>query len=404
MQNQPGLTNGAIAFLSPAALARALYSHAVTNLFETLTFAHGPAMKNRFMLAPMTNQQSHPDGRLSDDERRWLVMRARGGFGLTMTCAAHVQAVGQGFPGQLGIFSDDHVEGLTGLAAAIKAEGSLAVVQLHHAGARSPAELIGRQPVCPSDEPESGARALTGNEVERLIADFIAAAARARRCGFDGVEIHGAHGYVLAQFLSPTSNQRTDAYGGSAENRARIVREILDGVRERCGEHFNVGLRLSPERFGLRLPDIVELAQQVMLSGVIDYLDMSLWDYTKRPEDERFRARLLRDYFLELDRGRTRLGVAGKIDSGDAARACIGDGFDFVSIGRAAIVHHDFVQRIAAEPDFTMAALPVTVERLRAEGLGPAFINYMRRWEGFVAADTPIDMPGQGAVSRHRRG
>jgi 2,4-dienoyl-CoA reductase-like NADH-dependent reductase (Old Yellow Enzyme family) len=308
-----------------------------------------------------------------------------------MTCAAHVQADGQGFPGQLGIFSDDHVEGLTGLAAAIKAEGSLAVVQLHHAGARSPAALIGRQPVCPSDDPESGARALTGNEVERLIADFITAGVRAQRCGFDGVEVHGAHGYVLAQFLSPTLNRRTDAYGGSAENRARIVREILHGIRTRCGETFNVGLRLSPERFGLRLPEIVELAQRVMLSGVIDYLDMSLWDYAKQPEDEQFRERPLRDYFLELDRGETRLGVAGKIASGAAARACIDDGFDFVSIGRAAIVHHDFVQRIAADPDFAMAALPVTEERLRLEGLGPDFIDYMRRWEGFVAPDTAAD-------------
>ena len=168
----------------------------------------------------------------------------------------------------------------------------------------------------------------------------------------------------------------------------------MDGIRARCGEHFNVGLRLSPERFGLRLPEIAELAQRIMLSGVIDYLDMSLWDYAKQPEDERFRERLLREYFLELDRGHTRLGVAGKIDSAAAARACIDDGFDFVSIGRAAIVHHDFVQRIAADPDFAMAALPVTVEHLRAEGLGPAFIEYMRRWEGFVAPDTSAGTPG----------
>src|ERR1700755_2402963 len=107
-------------------------------LFEPMSFAHGPAMKNRFMLAPLTNLQSHPDGRLSDDEFRWLTYRAKGGFGLTMTCAAHVQAVGQGFPGQLGVFSDIHLEGLTRLATAIRAAGSLAAVQLHHAGNRSP--------------------------------------------------------------------------------------------------------------------------------------------------------------------------------------------------------------------------------------------------------------------------
>ena len=190
-------------------------------------------MKNRFMLAPLTNLQSHADGCLSDDEFHWLTLRAKGGFGLTMTCAAHVQAQGQGFPGQLGVFSDAHVEGLTRLAAAIKAEGSLAMMQLHHAGMRSPAKLTGGTPVCPSDNAETGARALTLAEVEQLAEDFIAAALRAERAGFDGVEIHGAHGYVISQFLSPEINQRTDRYGGSLENRARLLFDVVAGVRAR---------------------------------------------------------------------------------------------------------------------------------------------------------------------------
>src|SRR5215472_10528675 len=101
----------------------------MTDLFSPLAFARGPAMKNRFMLAPLTNLQSHADGVLSDEECHWLTLRALGGFGATMTCAAHVQAAGQGFPGQLGIFADKHVAGLTGLAAAIKAQGSVAVAQ-----------------------------------------------------------------------------------------------------------------------------------------------------------------------------------------------------------------------------------------------------------------------------------
>jgi 2,4-dienoyl-CoA reductase-like NADH-dependent reductase (Old Yellow Enzyme family) len=205
------------------------------SLFSPLTFAHGPAMKNRLMLAPLTNTQSHPDGTLSDDEFRWLTMRAEGGFGLTMTCAAHVQRIGQGFPGQLGAWSDDHIEGLTRLAAAIKAQGSVAVVQLHHAGMRSPAELIGEAPVCPSDNEEFKARALTSPEVEQLVADFIAGAVRSQKAGFDGVEIHCAHGYILAQFLSPEVNLRTDQWGGSAANRNRIVIDILKGVRAACG-------------------------------------------------------------------------------------------------------------------------------------------------------------------------
>ncbi len=111
----------------------------MTKLLEPLTFTRGPAMRNRFMLAPLTNLQSNEDGTLSDEEFNWLTMRAKGGFGLTMTCAAHVQAVGQGFPGQLGIFGDEHIAGLTRLATEIKRHNSVAIAQLHHAGRRSPA-------------------------------------------------------------------------------------------------------------------------------------------------------------------------------------------------------------------------------------------------------------------------
>src|SRR5260221_8259120 len=175
----------------------------MTTLFDPLSFVRGPAMKNRFMLAPLTNGQSHPDGRLSDDEFNWLVKRAEGGFGLVMTCAAHVQRQGQGFAGQLGVFSDDHLSGLTRLADAIKARGSVSSVQLHHAGMRSPAELIGQQPVAPSDDAETGARALTGGEVEQLTEDFIAAAVPADISRFDGVALHSAHCYILCAFISP---------------------------------------------------------------------------------------------------------------------------------------------------------------------------------------------------------
>jgi 2,4-dienoyl-CoA reductase-like NADH-dependent reductase (Old Yellow Enzyme family) len=151
-----------------------------------------------------------------------------------MTCASHVQAIGQGFPGQLGCFSDDHLEGLARLATGIKAENSLAVVQLHHAGMRSPSELLGATPVCPSDDEESGARGLTLDEVEQLKEDFIAAAQRAEKAGFDGVELHGAHGYIICQFLSPEINRRADRYGGSLENRSRILFDIVEGIRQRC--------------------------------------------------------------------------------------------------------------------------------------------------------------------------
>jgi 2,4-dienoyl-CoA reductase-like NADH-dependent reductase (Old Yellow Enzyme family) len=355
------------------------------DLFDPLTLAHGPALKSRLALAPLTNLQSHPDGRISDDEFRWLTWRARGGFALTMTCAAHVQRIGQGFPGQLGVFGDEHLEGLTRLAAEIKKKGSVAVVQLHHAGMRSPKDLIGEAPVCPSDNAEFGARALTTAEVEQLIGDFVAAAVRAQTAGFDGIEIHGAHGYILAQFLSPEINLRDDRFGGSLENRARVVKEIVAGIRARTRPDFSVGLRLSPERFGLKLAEIRQVAQEIMSEGQIDYLDMSLWDYAKEPVEAEFQGRSLMSYFTELDRGAVRLGCAGKIMTPSDARACLDQGMDFVLLGRAAILHHDYPKLLAADPGFRPVATPVTPEHLRAEGLGPAFVKYMQTWKGFVA-------------------
>lgn len=356
------------------------------DLFAPLSFSHGPAMKNRFMLAPLTNLQSHPDGTMSDDEFHWLTLRAQGGFGLTMTCAAHVQRIGQGFPGQMGIWSDDHLPGLTRLAGAIRAAGSLGVVQLHHAGFRSPQAVIGEAPVGPSDDEASGSRGLSTPEVEQLVEDFVLAALRAKTAGFDGVEIHGAHSYILCQFLSAALNRRTDRYGGALENRGRVIVEILEGVRARCGPDFLLGLRLSPERFDLDLREIADFAQTIMSAGLIDFLDMSLWDAFKEPADEAYKGRTLMSYFTELNRGNVRLGVAGKIMTGADGQACLEAGADFVLLGRAAILHHDYPQKLAADPNFAPVSLPVTRAHLRAEGLGPAFVAYMSSWAGFVAA------------------
>jgi len=359
----------------------------MTDLFAPLQLAHGPGMKNRFMLAPLTNCQSHDDGRLSDDEFRWLTMRAAGGFGLTTTCASHVQARGQGFPGQLGVFSEQHVEGLTRLAAAIRSQDSIAMMQLHHAGVRAPAGLIGEAPVGPSEDSEKGARALELDEIHQLVDDFVAAAVRAERAGFDGVEIHGAHGYVVSQFLSPEMNRRTDDYGGSADNRARLLFEIVAGVRASCRADFILGVRLSPERFGLRLAEIREVARQLLAGGAIDLLDLSLWDVFKEPEEAEFRGRTLLSYFTELDRHAVRIGAAGKIMGAADARQVLDAGADFAIIGRGAILHHDFPARVRADADFRAVPIPVTAEYLRNEGLGPAFVRYMGNWQGFVQAE-----------------
>ncbi len=354
-------------------------------------------MPNRFMLAPLTNQQSHPDGTLSDEEHRWLTMRADGGFGLVMTCASHVQAVGQGFPGQLGCFDDRHLEGLTRLAddiksaAAVPGDRSVAIVQLHHAGNRTPTDLIDTAPVCPSDDPDTGARALTAEEVQGVIADFVAAAVRSEQAGFDGVELHGAHGYLICQFLSSDLNHRTDDYGGSLENRSRILFEIIDGIRARCGADFIVGVRLSPERFGMKLSEIRVVTQRLIDSDQIDFVDLSLWDCFKEPEEDEWKGQTLTEAATSIDRREDPSGrpvplvVAGKIHDPEDALRVVELGADLVALGRVAILHHDYPQRLANDAAFTPVRVPVTRDYLAHEGLSPAFVGYMAGWKGFVA-------------------
>ncbi|MFM8529829.1 MAG: NADH:flavin oxidoreductase [Ilumatobacteraceae bacterium] len=355
----------------------------MSSLLDPVSFSHGPSMPNRFMLAPLTNQQSHADGTLSDEERTWLVMRAEGGFGLVMTCAAHVQRRWQGFCGQLGTFGDEHVAGLSGLASAIKSHGSVAICQLHHAGRRAPAELIGEQPVCPSDDSSTGARALTTGEVDELVADFVAAAVRCDRAGFDGVELHGAHDYLICQFLSAETNRRTDEWGGSLENRSRLLMTIIEGIRASCRSDFSVSVRLSPERFGMVTSEICEVFDRLVDVGV-DFIDMSLWDVFKEPADENLAGRRLVDVFADRRRAATRLAVAGKLYSAADAQRAVDAGADIAVIGRGAIVHHDFA-RLAADPTFAMRELPVPAADLRAEGLSDLFVGNKRNWKGFVA-------------------
>ena len=358
----------------------------LNNLDEEVVFSSGAKMKNRFMLAPLTNTQSHEDGLLSDEEFHWLTMRAEGSFGITMTCATHTQAYGKGFPGQLGIFGDEHIDGHGRLATAIKNENSLAVLQLHHAGIRSPSDLINGTPLGPSADEETGARALSLGEVEVLRDDFVRSAERAKEAGYDGVEVHGAHGYIICAFLSTLTNRRDDVYGGSLDNRARLLFEIVNGIRETCGDNFLIGVRLSPERFGMDLGEIKIICQRLINSGEIDFLDISLWDSFKDANDPKYQEKKLLEHFTDLDMKEVKLTVAGNIRTAEDVRTVIDAGVDFVTIGRAAILHHDFPQRVLADDNFVPISLPASRDYLGKEGLSPNFIQYMTRWEGFVGS------------------
>lgn len=360
----------------------------MTRLAEPAAFATGVTAPNRCWLAPMTNQQSHADGTLSDDEHAWLLRRA--GFGVVETCAAYIADDGKGWPGELGVTSDLHDPGLARLATDIAATGSLGVVQIFHGGVRSPSELIHQQPWSASafreDTPGFEVpRAADESDILRAIDQFADASARSRRAGFHGVELHGAHGYLLSQFLSRTMNPRTDGWGGDLVGRARLVRAATRAVRAATPPPFLVGVRLSPEDFGnargIDLDETLQVAAWLADDGV-DFIHVSMWDWTKnttkRPEANAiplFRAALP---------DRVRLVAAGKIWTRDDAERVLDLGADFVALGRAAIANPDWPRQIL-DPAFEPLRPPHAADDLARKAVSPTLVGYLRRWKGFIA-------------------
>ncbi|HRG66651.1 MAG TPA: NADH:flavin oxidoreductase, partial [Saprospiraceae bacterium] len=363
------------------------------NIFETYQFTAAQQLaSNRIALAPMTNMQSHQDGTLSDDEYHWLVRRAEGGFGIIITCAAHVSKDGQGWQGELGIHDYAMIPGLSRLAEGIHAHSALGIVQLFHGGARSPVSVTGQQPWSASahlfkvGSTEVEVRAGSLDDIENTIQAFTQAALRAHQSGFAGVELHGAHGYLLHQFLSTATNQRTDEWDGCFEKRSLFIRTILKNIRMTLPRDFVVGVRLSPEdkyNFqGIDFDESLQLAALLAAEGA-DYIHVSPWNALKRPEKYPDTDKALITYFREAVPSSTALMVAGEIWTPADAQKALDLGADFVALGRAGIGIPDWPIR-ARDKDYIPHRPPYTEKNLREAGLSDSFIQYMRKWKGFV--------------------
>jgi len=355
----------------------------ISNLFKPLTLLHGPAMRNRFMLAPLTSQQSEHDGTASEYDQSWIEQLAQSSYGLIQTSAATVEAGGIAFERQLGIHSDDHLPGLTRMATTIREGGALSAVQLHHAGHRA-VPSVGGIPAPASGKTLKGVSAITTEEVERIRDSFITAAKRAQLAGFDGISVHGAFGWILSEFLSPNLNDRNDKYGGSMENRARFTLEVIEGIRRACGPDFQIGWRLSIERYGLRLEELRDITAEIFNRELIDYLDLALWDSAQLVREGTYQGKTMLSVFTELPRKGVRLGAAGKIMSARRAGELLDEGCDFVLIARAGILQRDFPLQVKANPMYDSPKLPVTADYLRRGGLSERFIETMRGWQTFV--------------------
>ena len=239
-------------------------------------------LANRLVMPPMATAKAEPDGKVNQAVLDYYDEKSKGGY-ISLIIIEHsfLRSEGKASKQQLSVADDTMVAGLKQLAEVIHKNGSKCVMQLNHAGSAALEEVIGTTPVGPSDirNPRLGdmPRELTEAEIAGIVQDFQEAARRTKEAGFDGVEIHSAHGYLLNQFFSPLTNQRTDRYGGNIHNRIRIHLEVIEAVRAAVGSDFPLLVRLGAADYmegGSTIEDSKVAAQELAKAGV-DILDIS---------------------------------------------------------------------------------------------------------------------------------
>lgn len=332
----------------------------MNDLMDKVELRRGAVLPNRIAMAPMLTSSGLPGGFVSDDTLDYYKARSKAA-GLLITEFCYVSENGgpcsqPGYPEQLGIWSDDHIEGLSKVAAALKKDGAKAVVQIHHGGRLAVGRhLKGQDVVAPSAVGRHyPVRALTGDEIGQIIKDFGQAVRRAAEAGFDGVEIHGANHYLLQQFFSRNTDFRSDKWGGSLGNRMAfplaVVSEVLRAADEYAPKSFIVGYRMCPEEIhedgvGYTWREGLELAREVSRLGV-DYVHLSLWDgYASGPDgDPRSYGRIFRE---GID-PKCKLIVVGGVFSEAQARDAVQHHGDIIAIARGTLVEPRFAFKVAS--------------------------------------------------------
>jgi 2,4-dienoyl-CoA reductase-like NADH-dependent reductase (Old Yellow Enzyme family) len=246
-------------------------------LFES-TAIKQMAVANRFVRSATWEGMAGEDGSCTPTLTQLMVQLAEGGVGLIISSHSYVSREGQAGPWQLGIYSDKLVAGFAEMTKAVQNASGKIVMQLAHAGVQANSSLTGKPPKGPSAfEKVPASQEMNHGEIQRVVEAFGDAALRAQTAGFDGVQIHAAHGFLLSQFLSPFFNKRRDLYGGSIENRARLVLDVFQSVRIKVGDQFPVMIKLNSEDFlegGLSLEEMVQVAAMLETAG-IDAIELS---------------------------------------------------------------------------------------------------------------------------------
>lgn len=338
-----------------------------TPLLEKYPLGKGVTLRNRIVMAPMTTWSGNDDGTVSYEEEAYYRRRVQD-IGLVITGCTHVQENGIGFTGEFAAYDDKFLPGLKRLAIAAKSGGAPAILQIFHAGVKTSPELVSdivaasaipgdAGPFAPSVTP----RELTCTEVETVIHDFGEATRRAIEAGFDGVELHGAHGFLLQNFFSPHSNRREDQWGGSLKNRMRFPLSVIESVRKTIAEHatkpFLMGYRISLDEHyedGLRIDESLQLVDRLVDEG-IDYLHVSLGNALEaRPVDAPNGPKVIeivRDHLA----GRIPLIVAGQLRTPEQAEDAVKAGVSLTAIGQGMVMNPDWVKFVDGKAEGKIA-------------------------------------------------
>ena len=329
----------------------------INPLFYNFGLTPDMTLRNRLVMAPMTTWSSNSDATISDQEEAYYRKRV-GGVGLVITGCSHVTANGIGFTDEFASYDDRFVPSLRRLAVAAKSGGAPAILQIFHAGSKALPSLVpdivsasaGQVDTSTFVPGGAAVRALSESEIDGIIADFGAATRRAIAAGFDGIELHGAHGFLIQNFLSPRSNRRTDAWGGSLENRMRfplaVVAEVQRVIVTEATRPFVLGYRISPEEHdegGLRIEESFVLIDRLADVGV-DYLHASLGNLLEDKPVDAGDGRTTVERLLEHIDGRVPLIAAGHIRTPEQALQARALGLPLIAIGQGLVMDPDWVR------------------------------------------------------------
>ena len=322
-------------------------------LFQTYTLNNGVTIKNRLVVAPMTHFGSQADGLISDQERTFLSNRA-GDMGMFITAATLVQKDGKAFHGQPEATGEHCLDSLKETAQILQQQGAKAILQIHHGGSKAIDDLLdGLDKISASANEAEHAREATAEEVEVLIASYAQAADLALRAGFDGVEIHGANGYLIQQFYSAQSNRRNDQWGGSLENRMRFPLAVIDAVvavREKHQRNdFIIGYRFSPEEpgdDGLTMTETGALID-ALVQKPLQYLHVSLWEFDKKIRRGGDTAQTRMQFIHERINGKLPLIGVGNLFTADQILAAYETGWaEFIALGKTVMINPHIATQI----------------------------------------------------------